>query len=168
RSSGMAVSRPTRTPRSVNDSAPSPPFVSRVSPPVTSEPMLNSSAGARRARLAVMARSVASRTRGERLARGPLLSSRHPHSTIQDRSPPLDDLSASEPRNDPPPASSGSAGGGSSPGTPPGGSRPGASGSAPGGAPPDAGSPPSGPPPAGSPPGGLPPGGPGPPGAPPP
>ena len=48
RSSGRAVSRPTRTPMAVSDLASSPAFVSRVSPTVSSLPMLSSSAVRRR------------------------------------------------------------------------------------------------------------------------
>ena len=44
RSSGRAVSRPTRTPSPVSERASSPAFVSRVSPTVSSLPMLSSSA----------------------------------------------------------------------------------------------------------------------------
>ena len=67
RSSGSAVSRVTRTPRPVSERAISPAFVSRVSPTVSSLPMLSSSAvRSRRETASDMSGSVARRVAGDR------------------------------------------------------------------------------------------------------
>ena len=104
RSSGSAVSRTTRTPIPVSERASSPAFVSRVSPTVSSLPMLSSSAVRSRRRSKAVMFSQRSAPLAGRLARsGALLSSKPTPAPEPTWSTPLDDPNATPEPSTPPP-----------------------------------------------------------------